>query len=213
MTRAVFRCRCTTHEFDCPGCAKNDACFGDDDAVERGGHACSRDAARGEYGIITKADGMAKVVIGPGEFAMPNGVELSPDGKTLYVNNTWQKPVENFVWAYDVAEDGALSKKPQFAKLNLTPTVLNAPKPEDRVDSGADGSTVDTDGRYYVATRTGVQIFMPGGSYAGTIFVPQYPVSMAFGGANNDILYKGGESSVWSIQTKVHGFRLPEGMN
>ena len=95
---------------------------------------------------------------------MPNGVELSPDGKTLYVNNTWQKPGENFIWAYDVAEDGALSKKRQFAKLDLTPTVLDAPKPEDRVDSGADGSAVDTDGRYYVATRTGVQIFMPDGT-------------------------------------------------
>ena len=45
-----------------------------------------------------------RVVIGPGEYAMPNGVELSPDGKTLYVNNTWQQPGENFVWAYDVAD-------------------------------------------------------------------------------------------------------------
>ena len=50
-------------------------------------------------------DGTAKVVIGPGEFAMPNGVELSPDGKTLYVDNTWAQPGENFVWAYDVAAD------------------------------------------------------------------------------------------------------------
>ena len=48
-------------------------------------------------------DGSARVVIGPGEFAMPNGVEISPDGRTLYVNNTWQQPGENFVWAYDVA--------------------------------------------------------------------------------------------------------------
>jgi gluconolactonase len=55
-------------------------------------------------------DGTAKIVIGPGEYAMPNGVELSPDGKTLYVNNTWQKPGENFIWAYDVADDGSLSK-------------------------------------------------------------------------------------------------------
>jgi sugar lactone lactonase YvrE len=72
---------------------------------------------------------------------------------------------------------------------------------------------VDSDGRYYVASRTGVQIFMPDGTPVGTIFVPQYPVSITFGGANNDILYMVGESSVWSIQTKVHGFRLPEGMN
>jgi len=158
-------------------------------------------------------DGTAKVVIGPGEFAMPNGVELSPDGKTLYVNNTWQKPGENYIWAYDVAEDGGLSKKRQFAKLDLTPTVLESAKPEDRLDSGADGSAVDTAGRYYVATRTGLQIFMPDGTSVGTIFVPQYPVSITFGGANNDILYMVGESSVWSIQTKVRGFRYPEGTN
>jgi len=158
-------------------------------------------------------DGTAKAVVGPGEYAMPNGVELSPDGKTLYVNNTWQSPGENYIWAYDVAEDGSLSRKRQFAKLDLTRAVLDAAKPEDRVDSGADGSAVDTEGRYYVASRTGVQIFMPDGTYVGTIFVPQYPVSITFGGANNDILYMVGESSVWSIQTKARGFRLPEGMN
>jgi gluconolactonase len=158
-------------------------------------------------------DGAAKIVIGPGEYAMPNGIELSPDGKTLYVNNTWQKPGENYVWAYDVADDGSLSGKRQFAKLDLTAAVLSAPKPEDRLDSGADGSTVDTEGRYYVATRTGVQIFTPDGTYAGTIFVPQYPVSITFGGPNNDVLYMVGESSVWSIQTKVQGFRHPAGMN
>src|SRR4029077_6690870 len=112
-----------------------------------------------------------------------------------------------------VAEDGSLSKKRQFAKLDLTPAVLSAPKPEDRLSSGADGSAVDTDGRYYVATSTGVQIFMPDGTYAGTIFVPQYPVSITFGGANNDILYMVGSSTVWSIQTKVHGFRLPANLN
>ena len=80
-------------------------------------------------------DGTAQVVIGPGEYAMPNGVELSPDGKTLYVNNTWQQPGENFVWAYDVAADGSLSNKRQFAMLNLTPDVLGAANPADRFDS------------------------------------------------------------------------------
>jgi len=159
------------------------------------------------------ADGTARVVIGPGEYAMPNGVELSPDGKTLYVNNTWLQPGENFVWAYDVAPDGSLSNKRQFAMVNLTPEVLQAPKPADRFDSGADGTAVDADGRYYVATRTGVQIFQPDGTAAGTIWAPQYPVSITFGGPNNDVLYMVGESSVWSIRTRVRGFRHPSGMN
>jgi gluconolactonase len=158
-------------------------------------------------------DGTARVVVGPGEYAMPNGVELSPDGRTLYVNNTWSQPGENFVWAYDVAPDGSLSNKRQFAMLNLTPDVLEAPNAADRFDSRADGTAVDTDGRYYVATKSGVQIFLPDGTYAGTIWAPQYPVSITFGGANNDVLYMVGESSAWAIQTKVRGFRHPGGMN
>lgn len=158
-------------------------------------------------------DGRATVVVGPGEFAMPNGVELSPDGGTLYVNNTWQQPGENFVWAYDVAADGSPSNKRQFAMLHLTPDVLGAANAADRYDSRADGTAVDTDGRYYVATKSGVQIFLPDGTYAGTIWVPQYPVSLTFGGPNNDTLYMVGESSAWAIRTKVRGFRHPEGMN
>jgi gluconolactonase len=158
-------------------------------------------------------DGAARVVIGPGEYAMPNGVELSPDGKTLYVNNTWQEPGGNHVWAYDVAADGSLSRKRRFATLELPAEVRNAPKPADRFDSGADGSAVDTDGRYYVATRTGVQIFMPDGSAAGTIRLPQPPVSVTFGGARTDGLYIVGGSTDWSVQTRFHGFRHPSGMN
>ncbi len=158
-------------------------------------------------------DGQARVVIGPGEYAMPNGVEISPDGRTLYVNNTWQQPGENYVWAYDVAGDGSLSKKRRFATVALTPEVSKAPNPADRFASGADGSAVDTEGRYYVATTAGVQIFLPDGTAAGTIRVPQAPVSLTFGGGDNAVLYIVGESSVWSIRTKVHGFRHPSGMN
>jgi gluconolactonase len=156
-------------------------------------------------------DGTARVVIGPGEFAMPNGVELSPEGKTLYVNNTWQQPGENFVWAYDVAGDGSLSNKRKFAMLNLTPDVLGAEAPADRYDSRADGTAVDAEGRYYVATKSGVQIFLPDGTYAGTIWAPQYPVSVTFGGARRDVLYMVGESSVWAIPTRVRGYSATGG--
>jgi len=167
----------------------------------------------GKQVYYVSADGTAKVVIPAGEYAMPNGVELSPDGKTLYVDNTWSQPGENFVWAYDVAADGSLSNKRKFAMLNLTPEVLGAANPADRFDSRADGTAVDTDGRLHVATSTGVQIFLADGTPAGTISVPQYPVSVTFGGPNNDVLYMVGESSAWMIQTKVKGFRYPDGMN
>jgi len=158
-------------------------------------------------------DGAARVVIGPGEYAMPNGIEVSPDGKTFYVDNTWQQPGENYVWAYDVAVDGSLTNKRQFAKLNLTAEVLGAANPADRFASSADGSAVDTDGRLYIATNSGVQIFMPDGASAGTIWVPEYPVNVTFGGADNSVLYIVGGTSAWAIQTQVHGFQNPAGLN
>jgi gluconolactonase len=172
------------------------------------------DAAKSQPGkqvYYVAPDGSARVVIGPGEYAMPNGVELSPDGRTLYLNNTWQQPGENFVWAYDVAADGALSNKRRFAVLNLTPEVLEAPAPADRYDSRADGTTMDADGRYYVATKSGVQIFLPDGTYAGTIWMPQYPVSVTFGGARGDVLYMVGETSAWAIPTRVRGYSVTGG--
>ncbi len=157
--------------------------------------------------------GEAKVVIPAGEYAMPNGIEVSPDGKTLYVNNTWFQPGENYVWAYDIQPDGSLANKRPFAVLNLTPEVLSAAKPEERFDSRADGMAMDTTGRIYVATLSGVQIFDPAGIYLGTIWCPQYPVSCTFGGPDRSTLYMVGESSAWSIPTKVTGYRVPEGLD
>ncbi|MBM3739588.1 MAG: SMP-30/gluconolactonase/LRE family protein, partial [Acidobacteria bacterium] len=158
-------------------------------------------------------DGAAKVVIPAGEYAMPNGIEVSPDGKTLYVNNTWFAPGENFLWAYDIQPDGSLTNKRKFAMLNLTPEVLSAAEPANRFDSRADGMAVDTDGRVYVATLSGAQVFDKTGTYVGTIWFPQYPVSCAFGGKNLDEFYCVGESSAWKIQTRVKGFRHPGGLN
>jgi gluconolactonase len=158
-------------------------------------------------------DGSAKVVIPAGEYSMPNGVEISPDGKTFYVNNTWLQPGENFLYAYDVQPDGSLTNKRKFAMFHLTAVVLSAPDPANRFDSRADGMAVDTDGRIYVATLMGVQVFDKTGTYVGTIWCPQYPVSVTFGGKNGDILYMVGEKEVWSVPTKVKGFRLPAGMD
>ncbi|HWL61247.1 MAG TPA: SMP-30/gluconolactonase/LRE family protein [Steroidobacteraceae bacterium] len=157
-------------------------------------------------------DGKARIVVPAGEFAFPNGVELSPDGKTVYVNNSWNSPGQNFVWAYDVAEDGSLSNKRRFAQMNLEPDVLSAPNPDDRFASSGDGTAVDTDGRYYVATKSGVQIFKPDGTFIGNIWAPQYPVNVTFGGPDNNILYMVGESSAWMIPTRVKGFRHPAGL-
>ena len=44
---------------------------------------------------------------GKGLFSTTNGIEVSPDGKTLYVNES----VQRNVWAFTIESDGALKDK------------------------------------------------------------------------------------------------------
>src|SRR5690606_40111662 len=90
---------------------------------------------------------------------------LSPDGKTLYINNCYDDeswyPVnsdkDNHIWAYDVNPDGTISNGRKFATLLLTENVLE----RKGRSSGADGMNIDKAGNLYVATFYGVQIFNP----------------------------------------------------
>ena len=145
---------------------------------------------------------------------MPNGVVLSPDGKTLYVNNTYDNEEwwnvdtnkDNFLWAYDVNEDGTLSNGRAFAELHLTPDVLD----RKGKSTSADGMTIDVQGNVYVATEIGIQIVSPkAGKVIGIINFPVMPVSCCFGGNDMQTLYAACYNKIYSIRTKVKGLEYP----
>jgi len=146
----------------------------------------------------------------PNEFAMPNGILLSPDGKTLYINNcyddeTWypvKSEKDNFIWAYDVNLDGTISRGRKFAKLFLTENVLD----RKGKSSSADGMAIDKMGNIYVATYYGVQIFNNKGEFVGMINLPSFPVSLCFGDGDMKTLYIVSYSKVYRIRTNMEGF-------
>lgn len=154
--------------------------------------------------------GEVKRITEPNEFAMPNGILLSPDGKTLYINNTYDKeswyPVQsdkdNYIWAYDVQEDGTISNGRQFAKVLLTGDVLD----RKGRSSGADGMTIDKEGNIYVTSYYGVQIFNKEGDFVGMINLPSFPVSISFGDDDMKTLYIVSFSKVFKIRTNKEGF-------
>jgi gluconolactonase len=155
-------------------------------------------------------DGKITRVTEPNEFAMPNGILLSPDGKTLYINNCYDDedwyPVksekDNFIWAYDVKEDGTLSNGRKFAKLFLIESVLD----RKGRSSSADGMAIDKQGNIYVATYYGVQIFNNKGEFVGMINLPSFPVSLCFGDADMKTLYIVSYSKVYKIRTNMEGY-------
>lgn len=155
-------------------------------------------------------EGKITRLVEPNEFAMPNGIVLSPDGKTLYINNCYDDeswyPVnsskDNYIWAYDVNPDGTISNGRQFAKLFLTGNVLD----RKGKSSSADGMAIDKAGNLYVATYYGVQIFNAKGEFVGMINLPSFPVSLCFGDADMKTLYMVSYSKVYKIRTNSEGF-------
>jgi gluconolactonase len=157
--------------------------------------------------------GALKRVIEPNVFAMPNGLVLTPDGKTLLVNNTYDSETfwnvdtdkDNFIWAYDVNPDGSLAGPRKFCELVLTPEVLD----RRGRSTSADGMTIDTDGNLYVATYLGLQIFNVRGEFVGVVNTPVFPVSCCFGGDDMKTLFLAAYNKIYRIRTNVTGFKYP----
>jgi len=126
----------------------------------------------------------------------PNGIQLSPDEKVLYVANTYGE----YLLAYDIGTDGALGPRRQFARL------AGWKKTETGGSSGADGLAVDEEGRVYVASNPGIQVFSSKGEPLGTIALPKQPQNLAFAGDDKKTLYVVGRGAAYRIAVLTPGF-------
>jgi gluconolactonase len=125
----------------------------------------------------------------------PNGIQLSPDDKVLYVANTGGE----HVLAYDLAADGSVGPKRLFAKLEGSEKTANG------VNSGADGLAVDAQGRVYAVANTGIQVFSPSGEALGNITLPKKPQNIAFAGTDKKTLYAVGRGAVYRLAVLTAG--------
>ena len=126
------------------------------------------------------------------QIARPNGITLTRDGKTLIVNDT----LGPTVYAYDVQPDGSVKNKRTFAQLRDIP---------EGKESGADGMALDREGRVYITTVTGVQVFDAEGKYLGTIKVARQPANAAFGGPDKKVLYITAREGLYRVQALAQG--------
>ncbi len=124
----------------------------------------------------------------------PSGVALSPDQSLLYVSDRCRQ----YVNSYQLHADGTLRFKQPFHHLHIAPT---------QPDSGADGMTVDDQGRLYVATRMGVQVCDQPGRVHLILSKPRPGrlSSIVFGGRERDTMYVTCGDRVYKRRIRARG--------
>lgn len=104
----------------------------------------------------------------------PNGIELSQNGKMLFVADTGS----GSVFVFDVEGPGKISNKRKFAEI------------------GSDGMTIDQRGCLYLTNGNAVHVYAPPqGEALGKelenerIVFPENPANVTFGGGQESVLY------------------------
>lgn len=133
------------------------------------------------------------------DLPQPNGIALSPDGRTLYVSNFGGLPLSDSLWAYTVRVNGRLS--PRRLIVDFDP------------ERGIDGFTVDEEGNLWAAvhnhTRPGIYAYTPRGVEKAYIEVKR-PWNTGFGrGDQRNMLYFTANRNLYRIAVNKLGFHLP----
>jgi gluconolactonase len=155
-------------------------------------------------------DGQVARVLGQPDVQKPNGIAVAPDGKTLYVVDSNDRPGGNRkIWAFAVSPKGNLSD------LRLVYDFGQG--------RGGDGVRVDMKGNLWVAAgiRTprppgevtdvpqGVYAISPQGKLLGRVPIPEdYVTNLAFGGPERKTLYVTAGTSVYRIPLTVSGYAV-----
>jgi gluconolactonase len=156
-------------------------------------------------------DGKVKRMITQPAIGRPNGLAVTPDGKTLYVvDSDYIRPDANRkIWAFDVAEDGAIGKQRQVYDFGR--------------GRGGDGMRLDVKGNLWVAAginspRTpnesgdvpsGIYVISPSGELLGRIPIAEDVITnLAFGGEDKRTLYITAGKTLFKIRTAVSGYSL-----
>lgn len=138
----------------------------------------------GQLWRITKE---GKTIREAADMGTTNGIEVSPNGKTLYVNES----VQRNIWAFEITVDGSLKNKRLFKKFD---------------DFGFDGMRCDIDGNLY-ATRHGkgtVVKLSPKGEVLKEIDVlGEHPTNICFGGKDGRTAYVTEAKQMRLVQFRV----------
>jgi gluconolactonase len=161
------------------------------------GFGIERDQDLDFQGVYRIAPGGGDPQLLVDDFDQPNGLCFSTDESLLYINDTTRAHIRVF----DVADDGTISNSRVLA---------------DGIGSGSleigdlvDGMKLDERGNVWVTGPGGVCVFDADGQHLGTVEVPENVGNINWGGPDWSQLFIPATSSLYRIQCKISGNRLP----
>jgi xylono-1,5-lactonase len=132
------------------------------------------DAEQEAHGSLYRVNDNGEAEVRDAGYVITNGPAMSPDGRTLYHNDTMQR----VVYAFEVSDGGTLSRKRIFAAITG--------------DGHPDGMAVDADGFVWIALFGGWRIerYSPYGAVVEQVRFPCANVTkLAFGGDDLQTAY------------------------
>lgn len=128
----------------------------------------------------------------------PNGIALSPDGRTLYASNS---DPDHPVWiAYRLDGKGGVSSRRVFADA--------AAEVKRGLTGLPDGMCIDAAGNLFASGPGGLHVFTPEGRLIGLIETGDIVSNCAFGGSDGRMLYMTSNHMVVRLATRTRGLVL-----
>lgn len=115
---------------------------------------------------------------------LPNGIVFSPDESSLYVADSQTGRIVRF----DVLENGDIENPTEFANIGELSEM-----------GGADGMTVDSEGRLYTTGPNGLIVFNSEGNQLEQITFDQQVTNVTFGGEDGNDLFITSRDDVYRI--------------
>ena len=163
----------------------------------RANHGVERPPELGFCGVYRLAPSGTELTLLADDFPAPNGLCFSPDESLLYVDDTLRMHTRVF----DVLHDGALAN----GRLFFDQAAHGA-----KWDEGdPDGIKVDKQGHVFSTGPGGVWVISPEGEWLGLIEVPEIVANVTWGGPSWSALYICATHSLYRVQTRTRGTRVP----
>ena len=146
---------------------------------------------------VYRIDAPGKVAAVVEDVERPNGLAVSPDGKTLWISDAGAKKL----WAYRIADSGPPVR--DRLVFDFAPGRGNGGR-------GIDGMEVDVDGNIWAAAgsgpSSGVWVISPDGVLIDFIATPETATNCCFGEDGRTLFITAGRS-VYKVSTVISGHR------